>query len=86
MKEFVKSMIAEHKELNEKIKKLKLFVKIALNDKNIAKEEYSLACEQLTAMNQYSNVLEYRFNRFGVFIVDGQYFERVDVDLNKNGK
>ena len=82
METFVKRMIAEHKELKERINKLATFIDNAVNDKTIHKVEYGLLCTQISGMVQYSTSLEQRLNLYKIYIVNNKYVEQIDVNLN----
>lgn len=86
MKDFVKRMIIEHKELCEKIDKLN---EVVYNDENpihkqVNKYDYANMCMQLMSMKNYANALECRLNNQGVYIdADGDYAEKIKVDTPK---
>lgn len=86
MKEFVKNMIIEHKELCEKIERLNEVVYNQDNEihKQTNKIDYANMSIQLNAMKTYANALECRINNQGVYIdEDGKYIQEVDLSDNE---
>ena len=79
MKDFVKRMINEHKQLNENIAQLNNFLKIQTNNFTIGLHEFGAMNIQLNAMQSYSEALTTRLALHGIIITDnGTYFEKIN--------
>lgn len=79
MKDFVKRLIDEHKQLNENIAKLNNFLKIQTDNFTISLHEFGAMNIQLNAMKSYSEALTIRLALHGIIITDkGTYFEKID--------
>lgn len=79
MKDFVKRMIDEHKQLNENIAQLNNFLKIQTNNFTIGLREFGAMNIQLNAMQSYSEALTIRLALYGIIVTDnGTYFEKID--------
>lgn len=79
MKDFVKRMIDEHKQLNENIAQLNNFLKIQTNNFTIGLYEFGAMNIQLNAMKSYSEALTTRLALHGIIIADnGTYFEKIN--------
>lgn len=78
MKDFVKRMIDEHKELVARIDKLKDFVYNDGTPSKVPIIEYANLCIQLKAMRVYADTLETRLANQGICLDNGVYFEAVD--------
>ena len=68
MKDFVKRMVIEHKELCEKIDRLQNFVYDEKKANSVNRVDYANMCIQLNAMKTYANALECRINNQGIYI------------------
>lgn len=80
MKDFVKRMIIEHKELGNKIEKLEAFIGGEALEK-VHKIEFANLALQLRAMKDYYDILGIRLENQNVCIdEDGEYYEKVDVE------
>lgn len=87
MKEDVKLMITEHKELSEKVTKLKSFlngengINVFNNIENNKTQEaitsnmvqFANMCMQLHCMEQYLGMLDLRLHNEGIYFQNGQY-------------
>lgn len=79
MKDFVKRLIDEHKQLNENIAKLNNFLKIQTDNFTISLHEFGAINIQLNAMKSYSEALTIRLALHGIIVTDkGTYFEKID--------
>lgn len=79
MKDFVKRMIDEHKQLNENIAQLNNFLKIQTNNFTIGLREFGAMNIQLNAMQSYNKALTIRLALHGIIVTDnGTYFEKID--------
>ncbi len=79
MKDFVKRIIDEHKQLNENIAQLNNFLKIQTNNFTIGLREFGAMNIQLNAMQSYSEALTIRLALHGIIVTDkGTYFEKID--------
>lgn len=79
MKDFVKRLIDEHKQLNENIAKLNNFLKIQTDNFTISLHEFGAMNIQLNAMKSYSEALTIRLALHGIIVTDkGTYFEKID--------
>ena len=79
MKDFVKRMIDEHKQLNENIVRLNNFLKSQTDNFTIGLHEFGAMNIQLNAMKSYSEALTIRLALHGIIIADnGTYFENID--------
>ena len=79
MKDFVKRMIDEHKQLNEKIAQLDNFLKNQTNDFTIGLHEFGAMNIQLNAMKSYNEALTIRLALHGIIVTDkGTYFEKIN--------
>ena len=91
MKDFVKRMVIEHKELCEKIDRLQNFVYDEKKSNSVNKVDYANMCIQLNAMKTYANALECRINNQGIYIDEtGEYVQKVnlneeEMEVNING-
>lgn len=79
MKDFVKCMIKEHKELVERIQALSDYVYKDMSEAD-DRAEYATKCIQLVAMRNYEAALCDRLENQGVIVDCGEYFEKVDTD------
>lgn len=90
MEKYVKRMILEHKELNEKIEKLATYIYIDLNKpdgvEKDSKEEYGDKKSQIDAMVNYRNCLLSRLARVGVDYdpLSKEYTEVINTNELKN--
>ncbi len=87
MKDHVKRMITEHKELSEKVMKLKSFISsenginIFTNIENNKTQEaiisnmvqFANLCMQLHTMEQYLGLLDVRLSDEGIYFQNGEY-------------
>lgn len=79
MKDFVKRMIDEHKQLNANIANLNNFLKSQTDNCTIDLHEFGAMNIQLNAMKSYSEALTIRLALHGIIITDnGTYFEKID--------
>ena len=79
MKDFVKRMIDEHKQLNENIAKLNNALKRQICSLTISLHEFGAMNIQLKAMQSYSEALTIRLELHGIVIADnGTYFEKIN--------
>lgn len=79
MKDFVKRMIDEHKQLNANIANLNNFLKSQTDNVTIGLHEFGAMNIQLNAMQSYSEALTIRLELHGIIIADnGTYFEKID--------
>lgn len=79
MKDFVKRLIDEHKQLNENIAKLNNFLKIQTDNFTISLHEFGAMNIQLNAMKSYSEALTIRLALHGIIVTDKDtYFEKID--------
>lgn len=79
MKDFVKRMIDEHKQLNANITNLNNFLKSQTDNCTIDLHEFGAMNIQLNAMKSYSETLTIRLALHGIIITDnGTYFEKID--------
>lgn len=79
MKDFVKRMIDEHKQLNAKIVNLNNFLKSQIDNCTIGLHEFAAMNIQLNAMQSYSKALTTRLALHGIIITDnGTYFEKIN--------
>ena len=74
MKDFVKRMINEHKELLGRIDRLEQNVYIDNKDDKV---EFANKCVQLKCMRGYADALACRLKNQGIELNAGQYFEKV---------
>lgn len=72
MKDFVRRMIDEHRELVARIERLEVYLSKENDDD---KYEFANKCIQLSAMKKYEECLRARLNNQGVFVENGAYFE-----------
>lgn len=78
MKDFVKRMIEEHKELVCRTSDLHNYV-YGIESANDSREEFANKCIQLAAMKKYEEALRARLYNQGIHITeDFQYFEKID--------
>jgi len=77
MKEFVKRMIAEHKELTERIDKLDAYVFSKESD-NEEKIDFANMCIQLSAMKKYAEALGARLYNQGIRFNGDEYLEVIE--------
>ena len=86
MKDHIKRMITEHKELVARIEKLYSYVYGTQSDDD-DKVEFANKCIQLKAMRIYEEALFARLENQGIACSNGEYFEKVsDEDLNCSKK
>lgn len=79
MKDFVKRMIDEHKQLNAKIANLNNSLKRQTCNITIGLHEFGAMNIQLNAMKSYSEALTIRLELHGIIVADdGTYFEKID--------
>lgn len=79
MKDFVKRMIDEHKQLNANIDNLNNFLKSQTCNFTIGLHEFGAMNSQLNAMKSYSEALTIRLALHGIIVTDkGTYFEKID--------
>ena len=79
MKDFVKRMIDEHKQLNAKITNLNNFLKSQTDNVTISLHEFGAMNIQLNAMKSYSEALTIRLALHGIIVADnGTYFEKIN--------
>ena len=79
MKDSVKRMIDEHKQLNANITRLNNFLKSQTNNFTIGLHEFGAMNIQLNAMQSYSEALTIRLELHGIIIADnGTYFEKIN--------
>lgn len=79
MKDFVKRMIDEHKQLNANIANLNNFLKSQTCNFTIGLHEFGAMNIQLNAMKSYSEALTIRLELNGIIVADnGTYFEKID--------
>lgn len=76
MKDFVKRMVEEHKDLVLRTEKLHNYIYSEKSD-NDDKYEFTNKCIQLVAMKKYEEALRARLENQGVHFEEGAYFERV---------
>lgn len=74
MKDFVKRMIDEHKELLTRIDKLEQNIYFDNKDDKV---EFANKCVQLKSMRGYADALSCRLKNQGIEFNAGQYFEKV---------
>lgn len=72
MKDFVRRMVDEHRELVARIERLEEYLSKENDDD---KYEFANKCIQLSAMRKYEECLRARLNNQGVFVENGAYFE-----------
>lgn len=79
MKDFVKRMIDEHKQLNANIANLENVLKRQTCNLTISLHEFGAINIQLNAMKSYSEALTIRLELHGIVIADnGTYFEKIN--------
>lgn len=79
MKDFVKRMIDEHKQLNANIANLENALKRQTCNLTIGLHEFGAMNIQLNAMKSYSEALTIRLELHGIVIADnGTYFEKIN--------
>ena len=79
MKDSVKKMIDEHKQLNANIAKLNNVLKSQICNLTIGLHEFGAINIQLNAMKSYSEALTIRLELHGIIVADdGTYFEKID--------
>ena len=79
MKDFVKKMIDEHKQLNANITNLNNFLKSQTCNFTTDLHEFGAMNIQLNAMKSYSEALTIRLELHGIIVADnGTYFEKID--------
>ena len=79
MKDSVKKMIDEHKQLNANIARLNNILKSQICNLTISLHEFGAINIQLNAMKSYSEALTIRLELHGIIIADnGTYFEKID--------
>lgn len=79
MKDFVKRMINEHKQLNANIANLNNFLKSQIDNCTIGLHEFGAMNIQLNAMKSYSEALTVRLALHGIIVTDkGTYFEKIN--------
>lgn len=79
MKDFVKRMIDEHKQLNANIDNLNNFLKSQTCNFTIGLHEFGAMNIQLNAMKSYREALTIRLALHGIIVTDkGTYFEKID--------
>lgn len=79
MKDFVKRMIDEHKQLNANIANLNNFLKSQIDNCTISLHEFGAMNIQLNAMKSYSEALTVRLALHGIIVTDkGTYFKKID--------
>lgn len=83
MKDFVKRLIDEHKELGVKLEALNAFLENDELTKNIDKKEYANLCAQHKAMTDYYDILTVRLSNNDILFEFGEYFERVKDNYNE---
>jgi len=79
MKDFVKRMITEHKELVERIQALNDYVYKDISEAD-DRVEFANKCVQLVAMRNYEAALCDRLKNQGIVVDCGEYFEKVNTD------
>ena len=79
MKDFVKRMIDEHKQLNANIANLNNFLKSQTDNVTIGLHEFGAMNIQLNAMKSYSEALTIRLALHCIIDTDkGTYFEKIN--------
>ncbi len=73
LRRFIQSMITEHSELVERIKKLHNYIYSDVSDKD-DKVEFANKCIQLSAMKKYEEALRARLENQNIVCEDGEYF------------